>query len=119
MAALGRASETPERLWNVGMSTTTAEEVASLAASARLAQVNPSQAGICECTANGIISAGSAREALSAVNECCSRLRSRGINRPVWSEEQGMARLSGTMLGTSAEVWGWLAGAGAARLGAA
>ncbi len=39
MAALGRASETPERLWNMSMALTTAEEVASLAASARLAQV--------------------------------------------------------------------------------
>ena len=39
MAALGRASETPERLWNMSMAWTTAEEVASLAASARLAQV--------------------------------------------------------------------------------
>ena len=39
VAALGRASETPERLWNMSMAMTTAEEVASLAASARLAQV--------------------------------------------------------------------------------
>ncbi len=39
MAALGRESETPERLWNMSMAMTTAEEVASLAASARLAQV--------------------------------------------------------------------------------
>ena len=39
MAALGRASETPERLWNMSMAMTTAEEVAALAASARLAQV--------------------------------------------------------------------------------
>ena len=39
VAALGHASETPERLWNLAMAMTTAEEVASLAASARLAQV--------------------------------------------------------------------------------
>ena len=42
VAALGHASETPERLWNMSMATTTAEEIASLAASARLAQVNAS-----------------------------------------------------------------------------
>ena len=42
MAALGHASETPERLWNLAMAMTTAEEVASLAASARLAQVSSS-----------------------------------------------------------------------------
>ena len=41
VAALGHASETPERLWNLAMAMTTAEEVASLAASARLAQVCP------------------------------------------------------------------------------
>ena len=41
MAALGRASETPERLWNMSMAMTTAEEVAALAASAHLAQVCP------------------------------------------------------------------------------
>lgn len=41
VAALGHASETPERLWNLAMAMTTAEEVASLAASARLAQVSP------------------------------------------------------------------------------
>ena len=49
MAALGRASETPERLWNMSMAMTTAEEVASLAASARLAQVRfLSTAAACE-----------------------------------------------------------------------
>jgi DnaJ family protein C protein 13 len=41
VAALGQASETPERLWNASMAATTAEEVAHLAASARLAQVPP------------------------------------------------------------------------------
>ena len=40
VAVLGHASETPERLWNLAMAMTTAEEVASLAASARLAQVS-------------------------------------------------------------------------------
>ena len=39
LAALGEASETPERLWNADMSLTTAEEVSTLAASARAAQV--------------------------------------------------------------------------------
>ena len=39
MAALAQVSETPERVWNLNMATTTALEVASLAASARTAQV--------------------------------------------------------------------------------
>ena len=42
MAALGHASETPERLWNMGMAMTTADELAALAASARRSQVCPS-----------------------------------------------------------------------------
>lgn len=41
VAALAQASETPERLWNRNMAATTAEEVAHLAASARLAQACP------------------------------------------------------------------------------
>lgn len=44
MGALAQASETPERLWNRGMAATTAEEVAHLAASARLAQARPQSA---------------------------------------------------------------------------
>ncbi len=39
MAALGHASETPERLWNMSMAMTTADELAALAASARRSQV--------------------------------------------------------------------------------
>lgn len=39
VAALGHASETPERLWNMSMAMTTADELAALAASARRSQV--------------------------------------------------------------------------------
>lgn len=39
MAALGEASETPERLWTPAMRATTAEELAHLAAQAHAAQV--------------------------------------------------------------------------------
>lgn len=39
VAALGQASETPERLWNMSMAMTTADELAALAASARRSQV--------------------------------------------------------------------------------
>ncbi len=39
VAALGQASETPERLWNMSMAMTTADELAALAASARRTQV--------------------------------------------------------------------------------
>ncbi|KAK9915634.1 hypothetical protein WJX75_001835 [Coccomyxa subellipsoidea] len=38
VAALGHASETPERLWNMSMAMTTADELAALAASARRSQ---------------------------------------------------------------------------------
>ena len=53
--ALATASETPERLWNRDMALTTAEEVAALAAAARLEQVQPwpsgfpSLTGFCHC----------------------------------------------------------------------
>jgi len=40
VAALGQATQTPERLWNMSMAMTTAEELATLAANARLAQVS-------------------------------------------------------------------------------
>lgn len=40
VAALGEATETPERLWTPAMKATTAEEVAHLAAQAHSAQVN-------------------------------------------------------------------------------
>ena len=39
MAAVGEATETPERLWTAGMRAQTAEEVAHLAAQAHAAQV--------------------------------------------------------------------------------
>ena len=39
MAALGEATETPERLWTPAMRATTAEELAHLAAQAHTAQV--------------------------------------------------------------------------------
>lgn len=39
--ALGQASETPERLWNMSMAMTTADELATLAANARRSQVPP------------------------------------------------------------------------------
>jgi DnaJ family protein C protein 13 len=48
VAAMGHASETPERLWNMSMATTTAEEIAALAASARLTQVSAGNLkGVC------------------------------------------------------------------------
>ena len=56
MAALGQASETPERLWNMGMARTTAEEVSHLAASARLAQVLDSSTPLfCHGRTSGLI----------------------------------------------------------------
>lgn len=39
VAALGEATETPERLWTPAMKATTAEELAHLAAQAHTAQV--------------------------------------------------------------------------------
>lgn len=39
LAALGTASETPERLWTTAMATATAEELAHVTAQARAAQV--------------------------------------------------------------------------------
>ena len=41
MAALGEATETPERLWTAAMRANTAEEVAHLALQAHAAQVSP------------------------------------------------------------------------------
>jgi hypothetical protein len=41
VAALGTASETPERVWNRGMQRAAAEEVADLAATARAQQARP------------------------------------------------------------------------------
>ena len=42
VAALGEATETPERLWTAAMRAATAEEVAHLAEQAHAAQVSPS-----------------------------------------------------------------------------
>ena len=41
MAALGEATETPERLWTAAMRANTADEVAHLALQAHAAQVSP------------------------------------------------------------------------------
>lgn len=50
MAALGEATETPERLWTAAMRAATAEEVAHLAEQAHAAQVSPSP--LCPCSYN-------------------------------------------------------------------
>lgn len=47
LEALATASETPERLWNRDMALTTADEVAALAAAARLEQVLPQRCALC------------------------------------------------------------------------
>ena len=49
MAALGEATETPERLWTAAMRASTAEEVAHLAEQAHAAQVSPSLLYLFSC----------------------------------------------------------------------